>query len=87
MARTTGLVLTIGGITIVNQNILNDKPFTFKVPVATALACGIFALAERVWPDFAMMLATASLVTVLFVRLDGVPTPIETLLEWTQGKK
>lgn len=85
MAKTTGTVLAIGGITWANAVILNDKPMDWRIPVATGLAAGMFALAERAWPDGAMALATVALVTVIFVRVDkNTKAPVETLLEWTK---
>lgn len=85
MARTTGLVLAVGGITLANETVLNSKPINWKIPVATAIATGMFALMEKVWPDGAVAIAGVALVTVLFVRVDqNTKAPVETLLEWTK---
>lgn len=85
MARTTGTVLAIGGITWANAVVLNGRTMDWRIPVATGLAAGMFALLERAWPEGAMGLATVALVTVLFVRVDKTTkAPVETLLEWTK---
>jgi hypothetical protein len=85
MARTTGTVLAIGGISWANAVILNGKPMDWRIPIATGLAAGMFALAEQAWPEGAMAVATIALVTVLFVRVDkSTKAPVETLMEWTK---
>lgn len=85
MARTTGTILAIGGISWANAVILNEKPMDWRIPVATGLAAGMFALAEKAWPDGAVAVATVALVTVLFVRVDKTTkAPVETLLDWTK---
>lgn len=86
MAQTTGTVLAIGGITWANSVILNGRPMDWRIPIATGLAAGFFALAERVWPEGAMGVAAIGLVTVLFVRVDkNTKAPAETLLEWMKA--
>ncbi len=85
MARTTGTILAIGGISWANAVLLQDQPMDWRIPVATGLAAGMFALAERAWPDGAVAIATVALVTVLFVRVDPkTKAPVETLMEWTK---
>ncbi len=85
MAQTTGTILAIGGISWANAVILNGKPMDWRIPVATGIAAGMFALFEKAWPDGAMAIATIALVTVLFVRVDkNTKAPVETLLEWTK---
>lgn len=83
MARTTGPILAIGAITLANQSVIHDEPIDIRVPVATAVAAGIFALAERGWEDGAVALSWLALVTVLFARLDPkVPAPAESFQAW-----
>lgn len=85
MARTTGTVLAIGGISWANAVVLNGRPMDWRIPVATGLTAGMLALVEKVWPDAAMAIASLALVTVLFVRVDrNTKAPVETLLEWTK---
>ena len=83
MARTTGVILAIGGITLANESIIHRKPIDWRIPVATGLAAGVFALGEKGWEDGAVMVAWLALVTVLMVRLNPpTPAPIESLLAW-----
>jgi hypothetical protein len=83
VAATTGPVLAIGAITFANRSLFHDQPVDWKIPVATGLAAGMFALAEKAWPDGARMLAWTALVSVLFARLDpAVPSPVESALSW-----
>ena len=66
-----------------NTVLFNGKPFDWKVPIATGIAAGAFALAEKAWPKGAVALAWMALVTVLITRLDPkVPSPVETLNTW-----
>lgn len=81
--RTTGPVLAIGAITLGNNVIFNGKPFDWRVPIATGIAAGAFALAEKAWPEGAVALAWMALVTILVTRVDpNVPSPVETLNNW-----
>ena len=83
MSVTVGPILATGALTLVNQSVFNDKPVNWKVPVATALAATGFALAEKVSPEVAKILAWTVLVTVLFTRTDpNVPSPVEGALAW-----
>lgn len=87
--RTTGPVLAIGGITVANQTLLNGKSIDARVLIATGIAAGAFALAERAYEPLAVGLAWTALVAVLFVRMDpNTPSPIESLNTWwNQGRK
>lgn len=81
--RSTGPVLAIGAITMANNVLFNDKPFDWRVPVATGIAAGAFSLAEKAWPEGAVALAWMALVTILITRIDPkVPSPVETLNNW-----
>jgi hypothetical protein len=87
MAETTGIILAIGGITMVNQSLINNQPLDLRVPVATGIAAGCFALAEKGWKDGAVALAWLGLVTILFARVDPkVPTPVESANKFFFGK-
>jgi hypothetical protein len=86
MAASTGPLLALGGITMANASILHGKPIDLRVPVATALACGMFALAERAFPLAVPALAWLALGTVLLTRVDpSVPSPAESLGEFWSG--
>lgn len=81
--RTTGPILAIGGITLANQSIVNGQPINWRIPIATGIAAGMFALAEKGTGDVAVGLAWLALIGVLFVRLQpGVPSPAESFTRW-----
>jgi hypothetical protein len=83
MAKTTGPVLAMGGITLANRVLLNDKPIDWKIPVATGIAAGAFALLEKGWEKGAVAFAWLALVTILITRVDpNVPSPVESLNNW-----
>lgn len=90
MSKTTGVVLAIGGVTVVNETVFHGQPMDWRVPIATGLAAVGFSLAERVWPQGAEILAWTALLTVLLTRTDPkVPSPTESALSWwdsTGGK-
>lgn len=83
MAKTTGPILAIGAITVGNSVIANKKPMDWRVPIATGIAAGVFALAEKGWQEGAVMLSYVALVTVLFVRVQpGTPAPVESFVKF-----
>lgn len=87
MARTTGPILAVGAITAANDSLLHDNPFDWRIPVATGIAAGIFALAERVWEDGAVGLSWLALVAILFGRIKpNQKSPVESLLDWIDQK-
>lgn len=87
MAQSTGPILAIGAITMVNQSIVHGKPIDVRVPVSTAVAAGMFALAERGWQKGVVTLSWVALVTILFTRVDPtIPSPTESFLGWWNTK-
>lgn len=86
MARSTMPILAVGGITLLNQTILNGQELDWRVPVATAFAAGAFSLIEKPLPTLAVGVAWIALLTVLLARVDPkTPAPVETLLKaWNQ---
>lgn len=87
MARSTGPILAIGGITIANQTLLNGQPLDWRVVVATGGAALLFGLVEKASPELAVGLAYIGLVTVLLVRVDPkTPSPAESALKWWEGR-
>lgn len=83
MSDSIGPVIATGIVTIVNENIFHDQPWSWKVPVGTALASVGFALAERVWPKGTIIVAWTTLITVLLSRTSpDVPSPTESALTW-----
>jgi hypothetical protein len=88
VARSTGPILVTGGLTLINQSVIQNKPVDWRIPVATGLTAGALALVERVSEPFAVGLAYIALITVLFVRLDkNTATPAESLVAFTRGNK
>lgn len=87
MAKTTGIILATGGITLVNKTVLQEKEMDWRIPIATGFAAMGFVLIEKVNPKFATGAAWIALVTVLFVRTDPkTPSPTESLVKyWKEG--
>lgn len=70
-----------------NQWVLNDQRPDWRLPIATGLTAGGFALLEKVWEPAAVGLAWLALVSVLFTRIDSrVPAPVETLNRFLNKK-
>lgn len=83
MSKTTGPVLAIGALTIVNQSVFHNQPMDWRVPIATGLAAVGFTLAEKAWPQGAEILAWTALLTVLLTRTNSkVPSPAESAVAW-----
>jgi hypothetical protein len=75
----------MGAITVANQSVLHDRPIDWRVPIATGILTGIFALLEHAWEDGAVALAWLALGTILFTRVDpNVPSPAESLNAYLQ---
>jgi hypothetical protein len=88
MSRTTGPILALGTITVVNATVFNDRPMDWRVPVGTGLAMIGFNLAERVFPDGAQILAWTALLTAVVTRLDPrTPSPVESATAWWSSSK
>lgn len=89
MSRTTGIVLGMGAITIVNRTVFSGEPMDWRIPIATGLAAVGFSLAERAWPQGTTVLAWTALLTILLTRTDpDVPAPAEAAVAWwTETKK
>lgn len=87
MSQTLGPVLAIGAITMVNQSVFNGKAPDWRIPIATGLASIGFTLAERVWPEGAVILAWTALITVLITRTDpNISSPAESAISWFDSK-
>jgi hypothetical protein len=89
MAGSTGPILAIGGITMLNQSVFNNKPPDLRVAVATGLAAGVFALAENAGGgDLVVKLAWLALIAVSLTRVDpNMPAPAESALRWWEGTR
>lgn len=87
MAESTGPILAIGGLTIANRVVFNDKPMDWRVPIGTAIAAVLFSGAERAVGRTAVYVAYLALVTVVFARVDPqVPSPAESALRWFEER-
>lgn len=83
MSKTTGPVLAMGTITIINRTVFQNQPMDWRVPIATGLAAIGFSLAERAWPQGAQILAWTALLTVVLSRTDPkVLSPVESAVAW-----
>lgn len=83
MAQTTGPVLALGAITMLNESVFHDQPFNWRIPIATGILAGGMALVERVSAPLANGLVWLSLAAVLLTRVTpGVPSPTESFLAW-----
>lgn len=88
MARTTGPILAIGAVTLGNQVIVHGRPVDWRIPIATGLAAGLFAVLERGWESGAVGLAWLALGVTLMIRIDpDVPAPIESITNFVEGKR
>lgn len=89
MAQSTGPILAVGAITMINRSIFNGKPVDWRVPIATGIAVSLFSLFEKAWGEGAKMLAYTALIAVVLTRVDpSVPSPAESALSWfNNGKK
>lgn len=87
MAKSTGIMLAVGGVTIVNQTIVNQKSLDFRVVIATGISAAALALVEKLSEPLAVGLAWISLATVLLVRTNPkTPSPIESFNTFWKGK-
>lgn len=86
MARSTGIILATGGVTLFNRTILVGEEMDWRVPVATGFAAMGFALIEKGNEKFAVGAAWIALLTVLLARIDPkTPSPAENMLKYWKG--
>lgn len=87
MAKSTGIILAVGGITLFNRSVLQGKELDMRIPIATGITAGGFALLERGNEKLMVGIAWIALVTVIFARVDPkVPSPTESLLKYWNGR-
>ena len=81
-------VLAIGVTTVINQSVLNDKPISMRVLIATGTAGVFLSLAENAVGNAVVTLAWIAFVTTLFTKLDSsIPSPIESAQRvWENSK-
>lgn len=80
MARSTGPILAIGAVTVLNQTVLHDRPIDWRVPIATGVAAAAFAFVEQGVGSAAVAIAYAALFTSLFLPVPGDIDPPVTAL-------
>lgn len=86
MALSTGPILVMGAITLVNASIVHDKAVDWRIPIATGLTAGLLAVLEKGAPNIAVGLAWLALMTSFLVPvIPGVPTPAESLVAYWQS--
>jgi hypothetical protein len=81
VAKSTGPILLVGGISFTNEWVFNHQPPNFKILLATGVAAGGLALFEHVSSELATGIAWIALVTVLLTRFGGKPSPADNLLK------
>lgn len=87
MAKSTGPALAIGGVTLFNNVVLNQRPFDWRIPIATGFVAVGLAGLERVSEPLAVGIAWLALVAILFTRVDPTtPAPLENLATLSKGK-
>jgi hypothetical protein len=84
--RTTGPILAIGGVTLANQSLLGNRPVDWRIPIATGILAGMFAIFEHVQEDAAVAVAWLALGTILLTRINNQPSPAEHLLSWVNRR-
>lgn len=87
MAASTAPVLAVGGITVLNRTVFNGKEMDWRIPIATGIAAGMFALAEKAVGRGAVYVAYLALAAVVLGRVDpSVPSPAESALKWFNAR-
>jgi len=82
VARSTGIVLAIGAVTLANEAIFapmagHKVDVNWRVvPATLGLALALGAL-EKIAPDFAVGLAWLALITAVAIPLGNAPTPLD----------
>jgi hypothetical protein len=86
MARSTGPILALGAVTVVNASVVHGQPIDWRVPIATGLLAGVFAVGEHAWADGVVGLAWLAFGAVMLSRVNPkVPSPTESFLAWWQA--
>jgi len=92
MAKSTGIILIVGGITFANEvvfaplaggktSLATDLSAAWRIPVATFVAAACLGGLEQLSPKLAVGISYISLITVLFARMGSAPAPVENLLK------
>jgi hypothetical protein len=76
MARSSGPMLTVGGLTLINEVLINKKDFELRIPIATGVAVGFLALIEKGSESLAVGMAYLALIASIFVQTRPDVEPI-----------
>lgn len=86
MAKSTGPVLALGGITVANESVLHGQPISWRTVIGTGLLAGVLALVEKASAPLAVGLAYIALAAALLTRVNpAVPSPTESFVAWWQA--
>ena len=87
MAKSTGIILAVGAVTMGNNVLLNKEPIDWRVPIATLFAAGAFSFMEKANEPITVGIAWVALLTILLARTSNKPAPVENLTRlWNEGK-
>lgn len=87
MAKSTGPILAVGAVTILDNQVLDGKPWAEALPVVlmTGVAALLLAGLEQLSPALATGLAWLALITRVFV-IGGASGNVATkFLNWQKG--
>ncbi len=87
MAKSTGIILTVGAITAANEAVFapiaQHKNITdtwnWRIIPATLIGAALLTALEQVSERLAVGIGYIALITVLFARLGNAPAPVENL--------
>lgn len=85
MARSTGVMLAVGAITLANEMVAAPvasggtikTDVNWRIVPATLIGAALLGGLEKISPKLAVGLAYIALITVLFARIGRAPAPIE----------
>lgn len=84
MAKSTGPILAVGGLTALNDTLTGS--FDLKVLIATGAAALVFSGLEKAFGQPVVMLSYLALVTAVVVPLrSGKPTPAQSIIKYVNG--
>jgi hypothetical protein len=84
MAKSTGPILAVGLIEFANDWLITNQ-LQFRVLVATGIAAGGLVIIENIpgMEPVATGIAWIALVTLMFTRIGGKPSPVDTIRKVT----
>ena len=84
MANSTAPMLLVGGMEFANEYLASGT-IDIKVLLATGIAAGGLAIVEQIpgMEPVAVGIAWIAFITLMFTRLNGKPSPIDTIQKVT----